>query len=386
MRMKLLSVILLLGLAACPGPAAAATEQADTAQAQLLLDDMRTFTDVFTLVRDNYVDEVGDRSLLDSALRGMVSSLDPHSEFLAPDEARAQDEQAQGRFGGIGIDVDIVDGRIFVIGVRPGGPAEQAGVQAGEMITAIDGRPVKGRPIYKSLDGLRGEPGTQVEVRFDARTIALTRAYIPITSVHAKLLEERYGYFRISHFHVNSGAEFRAALQSTTESAPDGLDGIVVDLRGNGGGVVGSAIVIADGFLDDGLVVFTRGRESTRKVEYFAEPGQWAPGVPLAVLIDGRTASASEILAGALQDHERAILVGERSYGKGTVQTVLTLRNGSALKLTTSRYFTPTGKSINVSGINPDVVAEAGGDAEGGDGPVDLPLQTALDLLADGEL
>jgi len=374
-------------------PPARALDQA-TGETQLTLDDLRTFTDVFNLVRVNYVDEVDDYQLLDLAIRGMVSSLDPYSEFMTPEQARIRDEDAYGRFGGIGVEVAVRDGRIYVIGVAADGPAAQAGVAVGDMISAIDGKPVKGNPLWKSMNSLRGEPGTEVKVTFEAyrprgtaggrgqkpRTLTLVREFIPVPSVQGELLEDRFGYFRITHFHIESSNELRSALLDRMEQARDGLDGIILDLRGNGGGVMSSAIAMADGFLDEGLVVSTRGREAGKQLEYFAEPGQWAPGVPVVILINGRTASASEVLAGALQDHHRATLVGQTTYGKATVQTVLQLRNGSALKLTTARYFTPDGRSINETGIHPDVAAD-GTLPEDGSGKADAALQAALDIL-----
>ncbi|NIV20407.1 MAG: PDZ domain-containing protein, partial [Gammaproteobacteria bacterium] len=322
----------------------------------------------------------------------MLSTLDPHSEFLSPEQARLQDETALGRIGGIGIEVEVRDGRIYVAELVEGGPASRAGVQAGDMITAVDGKPVKGNPLWEAMEGLRGVPGTEVQVTFGAyrgeravgsrgqkpRTLTLVREYIPVPSVRGELLEERFGYFRITHFHVDSSNELQAALQTRTEERPGGLDGIILDLRGNGGGVIGAAIAMADGFLDEGLLVYTRGRQANKHLEYFAQEGQWAPGVPVVVLVNGRTASASEILAGALQDHGRAVLVGETTFGKATVQTVLQLRNGSALKLTTARYYTPDGKSISETGISPDVPASDTRDREG---DPDEALEAALDIL-----
>lgn len=389
--MKLTCTIFTAILLALAAHTSGAVEQ-EAGEAQLSLDDMRTFTDVFNLVRVNYVDEIDDFQLLDSALQGMISSLDPFSQILTPEQARTRNDSAQGRVGGIGVEVEVRDGRIYVTRVTVQGPAARAGVEVGDMITAVDGRPVRGNPLWKSMDALRGEPGTEVEVRFEAyrpkatpggrgqkpRLLTLVREFIPVPSVHGEVLEERFGYYRITHFHVDSAKELEAALLSGMADGSAGLDGIILDLRGNGGGLMLSAITMADGFLDEGLLVFTRGRESSKHLEYLAEPGQWIPGIPMVVLVNRWTASASEVLAGALQDHGRAVLVGETTFGKATVQTVVQLRNGSALKLTTARYFTPAGRLINETGISPDV--EAGGTNPDDEGP-DEALAAALDIL-----
>lgn len=353
--------IVLCALVLCCPAITSGVEQAGHSGTQLTLDDLRTFTDVFNLVRENYVDDVGDRTLLNSAITGMVSELDAHSLFMTPEEYRAQDDAIKGRYVGIGADVEVRDGRIVVVNTVENSAAFLAGVRKGDLITAIDGRSVRGRPIRESIEQLPGEPGSEVEVRFKtgnrpSRTLLLRREYIQIASVRSKRLDTDFGYFRITYFHRNSDEDFRSALDTMRSEHEHDLTGIVIDLRGNSGGVIGPAMRIADGFLEEGLIVYTRGRNEKSQLEYSAEPGEWTPGVPLVVLVDHQTASSSEILAGALQDRGRAVLVGETTFGKGTVQSVLELRNGSALKLTTARYFTPSGRMIDSKGIEPDVV------------------------------
>ncbi len=325
----------------------------------LTLDELRTFTDVFNLVRRNYVDPIPERDLLDSALRGMVASLDAHSTYLGPEAFQDHDDTSHGRYGGIGVQLRVDEARLVVDQVHPNGPAWMAGVRQGDWVLAVGGEPVRGRPLNQSMDALLGEPDSQVTVRFRTaklppRDLVLTRQYIPLPSVQGALLDGDLAYLQINQFHLETAAEFENMLDELRAQAPTGLRGIALDLRDNRGGVIRSAAEIADGFIESGLVVYTRGRYPASHLEYHAEPGDWAPGVPLAVLVNRGSASASEILAGALQDHGRATIVGDRTYGKGTVQSILRLRNGSALKLTTARYFTPSGRSIDRDGITPD--------------------------------
>ncbi len=338
-----------------------ATAQEAAGQAQLTLDDLRTFTDVFNQARNNFVEEVDDATLLNAAIRGMVAELDRHSVFLAPDSFRELDDSSRGRYGGIGVDVVIDDQRIRVKQVYEHGPAGAAGIRSGDLITAIDGEQIWGRQLHEALEELRGDPGSEIELRVQTgdempRSLTLTREYIPVPSVESELLEGDIGYFRISHFHEESHFDMEDAIHALTDTTD--LRGAILDLRNNLGGVVQSAVAVADGFLEEGLIVYTRSRYQATRLEYSAKPGEWLPGVPLAVLVNRGTASASEVLAGALQDHGRAVLVGEPTYGKGSLQSVLALRNGSALRLTTAYYFTPSGVSFEDQGIQPDIMVE----------------------------
>jgi carboxyl-terminal processing protease len=336
-----------------------------TATAQLTLDDLRTFTDVFNQVRRNYVENVDDRTLLESAIRGMLSELDPHSSYISGDDYRDLRDSSEGHYEGIGVDVEPRDGRIAVISVINDGPADRAGINPGDIITAIDGKPVEGRDPEEAIDTLLGKAGTTVDLVIltpegDERSAKVQREYLQIPTMWFRLLDRSWGYFHIGVFNKDSAVDLKKSLDSIDE---DGiaLRGIVIDLRDNPGGVLQGAVEMADGFLEEGLIVTTRGRNSAMQMEFRAHPGQWLPGVPLVLLVDRGTASASEVLAGALQDHRRALIVGERTFGKGSVQSVLPLRNGDGIKLTTARYYTPSGRSIQAKGIDPDVVYEAGG-------------------------
>jgi carboxyl-terminal processing protease len=333
--------------------------------AQLTLDDLRTFTDVFNQVRRNYVEDVDDRTLLDSAIRGMLLELDPHSAYLPGADYQHLEDNAQGRYSGIGIDVQEQDARIVVKAVINGSPADAAGINPRDIITSIDGKPVKGRHLPDAIDDLAGEPGTKVDLVIltpdgEERQVTVEREYLQIPVLSFDLLAQSWGYFKLSLFHKETGFDLEQSLRAIQDDGIE-LRGLVIDLRDNPGGVLQGAVELADGFLDEGLIVATRGRNSTMQMEFEARPGQWLPGKPLLILVDGGTASASEVFAGALQDHRRAVIVGERTFGKGSVQSVLPLRNGGGIKLTTARYYTPSGRSIQAEGIEPDIVYAAGG-------------------------
>ena len=335
-------------------------QEEGSGQAQLLLEDLRTFTDVFNQVRMNYVEELDDMRLLDAAIRGIIAELDEHSRFISADSFREMDDASRGRFGGIGVEVEFEDGRIIVVGVPQGSPANAAGIRPGDLITAVGGRPVKGRAIPETMDALRGEPGTDVRVGVstpgqDSRELVLTRAFIAARSVESRVLEDRFGYFRISHFHAETGKEMEASVRRLAGQDGSRLAGAIIDLRGNGGGAMNAAAAVADGFLDSGQILHTESRHADMDMEFTASPGEWLPGRPLVVLVDEKSASASEVLAGALQDHGRAVIVGRTTFGKGSVQSVLAMRNGSGLRLTTARYFTASGNAIEGVGIEPDV-------------------------------
>lgn len=393
---RMLAAMALAALVLLPVASPAADDAEPTepprGTAQLTLDDLRSFTDVFNQVRRNYVEEVDDRTLLESAIRGMLLDLDPHSAYLPGDDYRQLEDNSEGRYVGIGIDVAAENDLIVVKAVINGSPADEAGINPGDIITSIDGRAVRGRYLPDAIDELMGDPGTEVElvVRNPAGEVAqvkVLRKYLQIPVLSFDLLDGDWGYFKLSLFHKESGVDLEQSLRSIRDDGID-LRGLVIDLRGNPGGVLQGAIEMADGFLDEGLIVTTRGRNATMQMEFEARPGQWLPGVPILILVDRGTASASEVFAGALQDHGRAVVVGERSFGKGSVQSVLPLRNGGGIKLTTARYYTPSGRSIQAEGIEPDVVYESGGVAGADSGrkrEVDLERHLLRDVAADGD-
>lgn len=337
-----------------------ALEEASAPGPSLSLDDMRTFTDVFNQIRNNYVAPVEDKMLLNAAIKGMLSELDPHSAYLPGEEFQDLDESSRGRFSGIGVNVEVISNRIVIQAVIAPSPADDAGINPKDIIISIDGNPVKGRNLREAIDELRGEPGSEIGLEVltpggETRQVTLVRTNVEIPSVTFEQIEDDFGYFRISHFNRESSAHLESTLESIRS---DGIEfkGVIIDLRDNPGGVLQPAVDMADGFLDEGVILTTRGRNASMQLEFTAEPGDWLAGVPMVVLIDRGTASASEVLAGALQDHGRALVVGERSFGKGSVQSVLPLRNGAGIKLTTARYYTPSGRSIQALGIEPDVV------------------------------
>jgi carboxyl-terminal processing protease len=328
-------------------------------KAQLSLDDLRTFTDVFNQVRKNYVEETDDHSLMNAAIRGMLSELDPHSAYMEADDFRQLDNSSRGRYSGIGVELVIRNNSIRIVHVMDDGPAKKAGLVRGDVITSIDQKDVRDQKLQLAIDSLRGEAGSEVEITVrhhngEVSQHTLVRDYVKVASVFSRPVDQDYGYFRITHFTRKSADELLEQIDYMKANRDTPLKGVVLDLRNNPGGVLKPAVTIADGFLDEGLIVYTKGR-AANQLEYTANPGQWLQNTPLVVLVDRSTASASEVLAGALQDHGRALIVGEETFGKGSVQSVLNLRNGSGIRLTTSRYYTPSGRSIQAEGIHPDV-------------------------------
>ena len=350
---------LILTLILIPALITANETEAVGSRAQLSLDDLRTFTDVFNQVRKNFVEELDDHELMNAAIRGMLSELDPHSSYMEADEYRQLDDDARGRYSGIGVEIGIQNKQARVVYVMDGGAADKAGVVAGDIITSIDQEDLRGQNLHSAVDRLRGEVGSKVEITVkhengEVSMLELERGFVEVSSVFSRPVDDDYGYFQVTHFTRKSADELLEQIQYMQDNREGPLKGIVLDLRRNSGGVLNAAVTMADGFLDDGLIVSTRGR-AENQLEYTAKPGQWLEGVPMVVLVDAASASASEVLAGALQDHDRALIIGEKTFGKGSVQSVLSLRNGSGIRLTTSRYYTPNGRSIQAEGIHPDV-------------------------------
>lgn len=329
---------------------------------QLPLDDLRKFTEVFSRIKDAYVEEVSDQKLLESAIKGMLSELDPHSTYLAPKDYEELEESTSGEFGGLGIEVGMENGFVKVIAPIDDTPAQKAGVQAGDLIIKLDEKPVKGMSLEEAVNLMRGKPGSTLTLTIMREgengpiEIRVKRDIIKVTSIKSRMLDNGYGYVRITQFQADTGSQFRDALRKLEDKHGDDLDGLVIDLRNNPGGVLQAAVETADALLDDGLIVYTEGRIQSSRLRFSAKSGDIMEGTPIVVLINGGSASASEILAGALQDHERAVIMGTKSFGKGSVQTVIPLDESHAIKMTTARYYTPDGRSIQATGIQPDIV------------------------------
>ncbi|HSC82733.1 MAG TPA: S41 family peptidase [Pseudomonas sp.] len=332
----------------------------ETGKAPLPLDELRTFAEVMDRIKAAYVEPVDDKTLLENAIKGMLSNLDPHSAYLEPEAFAELQESTSGEFGGLGIEVGMEDGFLKVVSPIDDTPASRAGIQPGDLIIKLDGQPTKGLSLMEAVDKMRGKTGSKLQLTlvreggkpFD---VELTRAVIKVKSVKAQLLEDGYGLMRITQFQVKTGEEVGKALAKLRKDNGKKLRGLVLDLRNNPGGVLQAAVEVADHFLTKGLIVYTEGRIANSELRFNADPADASEGVPLVVLINGGSASASEIVAGALQDHKRGVLMGTDSFGKGSVQTVLPLNNDRALKLTTALYFTPNGRSIQAQGIVPDI-------------------------------
>lgn len=334
------------------------------ALAPLPLDELKTFAEVFTRIQQDYVEPVNNKKILEDAIQGMLSGLDPHSAYLDPQAYKEMRVSTEGQFGGLGIEVTMENGFVKVVSPIDGTPAAKSGLKTGDLIVRIDKKPVKGMNLNEAVRMMRGKPGTKIvltivrEGHDKPMVFTLTRAVIKLHSVKRRLLEPGYGYLRITQFQGNTGKGVNRALKWLRTENKHPLKGLILDLRNNPGGVLPVAVSVADDFLNDGLIVYTVGRTSDSDLRYSATPGDVLKGAPMVVLINGGSASASEIVAGALQDHHRAIIMGTRSFGKASVQTIIPMSNGGALKLTTARYYTPKGRSIQAEGIEPDIVAE----------------------------
>ncbi|MBE0401782.1 S41 family peptidase [Halomonas sp. FME1] len=325
----------------------------------LPLEEIQTFAEVFERIKRAYVEEVDDRTLLRNAMRGMLSELDPHSAYLDEEEFQSLRESTQGEFGGIGIEVGMEDGQLMVITPIDDTPASRAGLLSRDIIVAIDGTPTANLSLQEAVTLMRGEPESELRMSIlrsgedTPREFILKREIIRSESVKHELLESGYGYLRISQFQSRTAEQARDALAMMAREQP--LEGLVLDLRNNPGGVLQAAVGIADLFLDQGLIVYTEGRLSDTAMSFSASSNTPSGDIPLVVLINGGSASAAEIVAGALQDQRRGIIMGTDSFGKGSVQQIMPLGNGEGLKLTTALYYTPNGRSIQAQGIEPDV-------------------------------
>ena len=357
---RTLSLVLLgaiIGATMTIGQAVFATKDSDT----LPLNELRAFTDVFTRIKRNYVEEVDDKQLIEYAIRGMLSGLDPHSTYLNEEEFTELRVGTSGEFGGLGIEVGMEDGFVKVVAPIDDTPAQKAGMQSGDLIIRIDDNPVKGMTLNEAVKLMRGKPGSTINLTVVREgldkplSVDIVRAIIQVNSVKHRMLDDNFGYVRVSHFQVNTTQNMLEAIDKLKDESKGDLKGLVLDLRNNPGGVLSAAVGVSNAFLEKGLIVYTDGREEDSRLRYNANPGDALDNAPVIVLVNGGSASASEIVAGALQDHKRAIIMGEKTFGKGSVQTIQDLQNGGAVKMTTARYYTPSGRSIQAKGIDPDI-------------------------------
>lgn len=341
---------------------APAQEEIISPQSVLPLEDLRVFTKAYSHIRNAYINEVDDKTLLEYAIRGMINQLDPHSSYLDASSFDDLQINTMGEFGGLGIEVGMEDGFIKVISPIDDTPAERAGILAGDLIVKIDNSTVKGLSLSEAVAEMRGPKGSEVVLTvvrdgvdqpFD---VTIVRDIVKVKSVRVELLDKQFAYIRIAQFQVNTGIDMTNALKSL--QAKNTIKGVVLDLRNNPGGVLQSSVEVASAFLDGGMVVYTEGRLEEAQATFSAKPGDITDELPLIVLINEGSASASEIVAGALQDHQRAVVIGTRSFGKGSVQTVIPITDEKAIKLTTALYYTPKGRSIQAEGIEPDIVVE----------------------------
>ena len=336
-------------------------ERETKAAAGLPVEELRTFSDVFGRIKNDYVEDVEDSEMLNNAIRGMLSGLDPHSSYLDQEQFKELQVGTSGEFGGLGIEVGMEDGFVKVIAPIDDTPAERAGIEAGDLIIRLDDTPVKGLTLNDAVKIMRGKPGTVLRLTVvregvdQPLKIDIKRAVIKVKSVKSRMLEDGFGYVRISQFQSKTAENMVDAIEALHKESDGTLKGMVLDLRNNPGGVLNGAVAVSDAFLKKGLIVYTEGRVSDSKLRFNATPDDILNSAPLVILVNQGSASASEIVSGALQDHHRAIVVGTQTFGKGSVQTILPLSNGTAVKLTTARYYTPSGRSIQAEGIKPDI-------------------------------
>lgn len=359
MNSKVLIVIFggLLGLLSLA--ASGAEKSGEKVSTTIPYEGLRTFSEVYGRIRQDYVEAVPDEKLLEDAIRGMLTGLDPHSAYLDQEQYNELKVGTTGQFGGLGIEVGMENGFVKVIAPIDDTPAAKAGIKAGDLIIRLDDRPVKGMSLNDAVKMMRGEPGSDIVLTVvregveQPLKIKITRDVIKVKSVKSRLLEPGYGYVRITSFQAQTGDNVNDAISELRKKGE--LKGLVLDLRNNPGGVLNAAVAVSDAFLESGLIVYTDGRIEDAKMKFSATPNDILKGAPIVVLINAGSASASEIVAGALQDHNRAVIMGEKTFGKGSVQTIMPTSNGGAVKLTTARYYTPSGRSIQAEGIVPDV-------------------------------
>lgn len=341
-------------------PEDATNPEVESISPRFSMEELQQFARIFEQVRQNYVEDFSDAELLDMAIEGLLSRLDPHSQLLDQEERELVEDTSDGIFYGVGLELTMREGELVVVTPIDNSPAQRAGMKAGDIIIEVDGQSLWGLSLSESLNIMDGDPGSEITilvVRDDQPEpfeVSLSRERITLDSVYTKTVTEDIGYIRVRQFQRNSGEEFSRKLQLLLNDHPY-ITGLILDLRNNPGGVLPAAIEISDAFISEGLIVSTRGRAANSNLEFFASPETLAPTIPLVVLINRGSASASEIVAGALQDHKRAIIIGDISFGKGSVQNVVPIDDRRAIKLTTARYYTPSGRSIQAQGIFPDI-------------------------------
>ncbi len=354
-------LILTFGGSSTPVKAADQPEKQDTYHY------LKLFSDIMSIVQDNYVKKTDQKKLIYGAITGMLRELDPHSSFLTPTDYKELQIETRGKFGGLGIEITIKNNILTVVSPLEGTPADKAGLKSNDEIVKIDEQPTQGMSLMDAVTKMRGPKGSKIKLTIFRKGLAkpleveLVRAIIAIKSVKSMTLEPGFGYVRISSFESGTGSDLYKAIQKLQGDNPGGLQGLLLDLRNNPGGLLDQAVEVSDQFLDGGLIVYTGGRLEDQKMRFEAHKKANPLTVPMVVLVNGGSASASEIVAGALQDHKRAIIMGEQTFGKGSVQTVIPLNDGSALRLTTSLYYTPSGRSIQAEGITPDIMVRKTG-------------------------
>jgi carboxyl-terminal processing protease len=370
-------------------------------------EDLKVFTEVIGLIQKEYVEETKSRDLVYGAVKGMLETLDPHSAFMPPEVYKEMQEETKGRFEGLGIEITLKDGILTVVTPIEGTPASKAGILAGDLIVKIDGEPTKNLTLMDSVKRLRGPKGSKVTITImregftKPKEVPLTREVIPVRSVRYELMDKHYGYIRLSHFQEKTDSEFGKAIKALEEENKGPLKGLILDLRNNPGGLLDQAVKVSDRFVDSGVIVSIDGRREEQKMKFYAHAQGTMPHYPLVVLVNNGSASGAEIVAGAIQDLNRGLLVGTKTFGKGSVQTIFPLKDGSGLRLTTAKYYTPNGRSIHNKGITPDIVVEPPKpenekattpekekeiSKKEEKKPVDLQLNRALELLKKGEV
>ena len=350
-----------------------------------IYEEMKIFVDVFGYVQKEYVEETNSKSLVTGAIKGMLETLDPHSSFMPPEMFKETQSEMKGRFEGLGIEITVKDGILTVVAPIEDTPAHKAGILAGDQILMIEKELTKNMSLMEAVKRMRGPKGTKVTITVmregltKPREFTIIRDVIPIRSVRYELLDKQYGYIRISQFQEKTDADFDKALKALEEESKGKLMGLVLDLRNNPGGMLDQAVKVSDRFVDSGVIVSIEGRREDQNQKFYAHGPGTIPSYPLVVLVNGGSASASEIVAGAVQDHGRGVILGTQTFGKGSVQTIYSLKDGAGLRLTTARYFTPSGRSIQAKGIVPDIIIKLVRPEEDKEAALKMPAERDLE-------